>query len=689
MRTFADAEVCLAEKLPGYESRTQQQALALAIEGAIASETHLLAEAGCGCGKSFGYLIPAILSGQRVVVSTATTALQDQIALKDLPFLAEHLGVPFSYAILKGRGRYLCLNKANAATRDEVPLLARILEEAAEGTFDGERVSFTFEMSNAEWARVAADTDDCQVFDCKQQAKQAMEAGDENGILCFAEKARRRARAAQIVVVNHSLYLTDLRVKELTDGFATMIGEHDVVVFDEAHEIEEYAGNVLGNEFKESGIRGLCTEVNNFAHRVVPNHEDKLTRATAEVLIALDRLWRVLEPGRIRTATLLEHEAEWVNLTNALGALPTMLMSADMLDQVPSKDLDAARKRRQRLYRRADNASRRFRDIVTADFDDLVRWVEEETWKGQKRLTLKSAPVTVAPYLRANLFDPPPTRPCGRCGGSGSRTDGEACGTCRGAGQVETDPVTAILTSATLAVNGSMSYIAGRLGIDHYDSLDVGSPFDFFNQSLLYVPKHLPEPTPANRAAWSSMMVAEIADLVRASEGRALLLFTSNREMRNAHDALKDRLPYTCLVQGSAPNKVLAEQFLADTHSILFATRSFMTGFDAQGDTCSLVVIDKLPFPVPTEPLVEARCDAIKRAGGSDFKEFTIPVMSLVLKQAFGRLIRHRNDQGVVAILDPRLKTKGYGKTIMGSLPPAREVLTIGEVTDFFEAVPA
>jgi ATP-dependent DNA helicase DinG len=159
--------------------------------------------------------------------------------------------------------------------------------------------------------------------------------------------------------------------------------------------------------------------------------------------------------------------------------------------------------------------------------------------------------------------------------------------------------------------------------------------------------------------------------------------------MRNAHDALKDRLPYTCLVQGSAPNKVLAEQFLADTHSILFATRSFMTGFDAQGDTCSLVVIDKLPFPVPTEPLVEARCDAIKRAGGSDFKEFTIPVMSLVLKQAFGRLIRHRNDQGVVAILDPRLKTKGYGKTIMGSLPPAREVLTIGEVTDFFEAVPA
>lgn len=640
-RTFEQAEAHLAAALPGYESRPQQQLLARSIERAIATRTHLLAEAGTGTGKSLGYLIPAILSGKRVIVSTATKALQDQIAHKDAPFLAEHLGYPFTFALLKGRSNYLCLNKVEGLDAAEVPSLPQIrarlvrASEHPEETFHGQREELGFEITDREWMQIAADTEDCQAFDCKDNKQ------------CYAQRAKERAMASDLVVVNHALYLTDLMVKEATGGFASLIGEHEIVIFDEAHEIEEYAGKSLGSTFKEGGVRGLMTEVRNFGRRYTPDHEEMLNAAVAEVLTSMTALWSRLEPGRIRQATLLEAGEEFVGFANSLFDLMDALATKGLLESVPSAEIERVKAKHDRLRRRTASLTNRFHQIVTASFEDLVRWVERE---GDKTV-LKSAPVDVAPYLRDNLF---------------GRSD-----------------VTAILASATLSVGGKFDYMATRLGIDTFDGVDVGTPFDYAKQAALYVPVSLPDPG-KERAAWSNMAMQEMYDLVKTSGGRALLLFTSNKDMREAYETLAPRLPYTCLMQGQAANKVLAERFAEETSSVLFATRSFMTGVDFQGETCSLVIVNKMPFPVPTEPLTEARTDAIKNRGGNDFSEYTIPVMTLVLKQAFGRLIRHRNDSGVVAILDPRLQTKAYGKGIVRSLPESPLVTTFGEVENFF-----
>lgn len=637
--TFAEAEVNLAASLPGYESRSQQRALAASVESSIANRTHLLAEAGCGTGKSLGYLIPAILSGQRVVVSTATRALQDQVAHKDLPFLAEHLGVSFTYALLKGRSNYVCVNKIEATDAADLPNRARILNAVRTEGFNGERDGLGFEVSDREWMQIAAESEDCRSFDCRLNKD------------CFAERAKDRAADADVVVVNHALYMTDLIVKEVTFGNASLIGPHRVVIFDEAHEVEEYAGKALGATFKEAGIRALVTEVRNFGHRWVPDHEDALNAAGAEVLTALTNLWAVLEPGRIRQATLLEHGDEFIDFANALFGLHETLNVRGLLEKVPSAVVEDVKKKRERLLGRSESTTKRFHNIVTASFDDLVRWVERD---GDKTV-LRSAPIDVAPFLSKHVFD----------------TD-----------------VVAVLASATLSVDGKFGYIAGRLGIEEFDAVDVGTPFDYSTQAALYVPESLPDPA-KDRAAWANMATLEMLDLIKASEGRALVLFTSITEMRNAYEMISARVPFRCLMQGQKPNKVLAEEFDADIHSVLFATKSFMTGVDMPGETCSLVIVNKMPFPVPTEPLTEARCEAIKRRGESDFAEYTIPVMTLTLKQAFGRLIRHRNDKGVVAILDPRLKTKGYGRKILKSLPSAPVVTTLSDVEIYFKDLEA
>lgn len=669
MKTFEDAEVRLAESLPGYESRPQQQALAQAVEAVFANPDnfgapnvpltprHLIAQAGCGTGKSLAYLIPTILSGKRSIVSVTTKALQDQLAGKDMPFLEQNLGLTFSWTVLKGRGNYLCLNKAETADEADVPMLADLLRIADarkdDPNFDGSRESLGIEMTHGQWAKVNSESEECKANECGGK-------GHQVGV-CFATDAREHAKDCTIVIVNHALFFTDLSVKARF-GSEGMLGEYDLVVFDEAHEVEEIAGNTLGAQFSEGSFASVCAEIRNYGHRHADD-DAEIGPAIANLMAAAQGLFGAIVPGRLRAKEMDDNAQHFGAVFDGIDRLGIALMATKLEH---ASDYAKAKRVKDRLRRRMLSLRERFVESITADFDVLVRWCEEETTgKGEKRKVLKVAPIDVSPFLRKFLFtgdytvpsDPAPAVPC-------------------------------ILVSATLAVKGSMEYIAGRLGIDTYDELDVGTPFDFPSQARLYVPVHLPEPRGTQTEAWEAQATQEIVDLLRASDGRALVLFTSVKHMKAAFASVQMQLGsrFSMKMQGQQgeTTKGLAQWFDTDNHGVLFGTKSFFTGVDFQGETCSLVIVAKMPFPVPTEPMTEARCDAIRAKGGNDFSDYTIPVMSLTLQQAVGRLIRHREDTGVVAILDPRLVTKGYGKQIMRDLPPMGYTASITEVEEFF-----
>lgn len=664
--TYADVEAVLPKYIPGYEQRVPQTTLAKLNSQALDQGFHLLAEAGCGTGKSFANLIPAVLRSTRegfdpttkeakfrVVYATATKALQDQIVDKDLPLLqqifADDFGIELRYALLKGRSNYLCLNRAQDSDPNEVRSLGDLLrvgnEHVKDESFGGEKADFEavlgYEIPFGEWAKVRADSDACSSNGCSQNHN------------CYAAIARRRASLAQVVVVNHAVLFADLLFWNM------LLGKYESVIFDEAHEAREFARSALGNEFTEGSLRGLLAEVRNLVKRHYHEHELEILEAQRDANAAQTALFLKLNDlpelkksnvARLTQAEFVLDQNEWADYILAIQVYAAELSRiAPELDTMKSGEMDKHERRLQLLKKRAHNLAEKVLALVTADFDTLVRWVETEGKGEDRKLTVKSCPIDVAPWLRENLFAEVP----------------------------------AILTSATLQVNGKFDFVARQLGIDSYQELNVGTPFDFETQARFYVP-NLPDPS-KERQAFDNAAINEIRSLLQASEGRALVLFTSHRAMKDAYDALADLLPYTVLMQGQRPNKVLAAEFKSDTHSVLFATRSFMTGVDFQGETCSMVIVDKLPFPVPTEPLFAAESEWIERRGGNSFSDLSVPMMSLVIAQAFGRLIRHRNDKGIFALLDPRVVTKGYGKRIQKTLPPAPLTRDRQDVVNFFK----
>jgi ATP-dependent DNA helicase DinG len=608
----------LAASLPGFEPRAGQAALAQEVADALERGEHLLAEAGTGIGKSLAYLIPALESGQRVVVATATKALQEQLLTKDVPAAAAALGREVDVAVLKGRQNYLCRKSLHGLA---LPLF-RTAEDAAEyerlqdwiaTTETGDRAELSFEPRPTLWAEVAVGADRCAGRRCPMLAT------------CFSEQARERAQEAELVIANHALYFADLAVRAKTGDGAGVLPEHDAVVLDEAHRLEESAAAWFGGRVSLGGLRRLLRDVERGCR-------EGATPVPARALDTIDRrgeeLLAGLDPGRgRRRLTAADVEAA----SGPAGALAAALVQLAEALRGRSEDLD-------QLARRALGTVDDLGACLAVEDEDSVSWAEQDA--------LAWAPVDVSDTLRDLLWE---------------------------------REVVSVLVSATLEPR----FLRGRLGLDEAREVSLPSPYDYREQALLYVPRAFPEP---RSPGYDARLAEEVLALCRLSGGRALVLTTSYRALDGLAERVAPRLPFPVLVQGEAPRERLLERFRDEVDSVLIATQTFWQGVDVQGESLSLLVIDKLPFAAPSDPLVEARCERIARGGGDWFGEYAVPSAVLQLRQGFGRLIRGHADQGVVAILDPRLRTRGYGRRFLEALPPAPLVADLASVADFLGA---
>lgn len=641
--SFADVEKILAAKLPRYESRPQQTKGADHVAQVLAENGLGLMNAGTGVGKSLAVLIPAILSGLRVIIATATIALQEQYVNKDVPFLLEHLGVPFTWALLKGRSNYFCIAKALNADKTKVPVEALQAELDANEDHSGDREHFTTVVTKEQFRQVASSSNECPgKADCPFSEQ------------CYAEKAKKRARASQIVVTNTAMLATDLVVRRNTasdenpDGVANMLGDYDAVIIDEAHELEEITTNALSFEVKKAGIAHLLTEVDGFQRA-----QHQQTEHGVRVMDAAERFWDALPTGRrLPLAWFVQNQEPALDLIEALGALAKAIRAT----QIRNGDSKAGEMKRRMLAKRASNYVDRLTEVVLAEDTDFVRWADLETRKvrGQEIevKTFNAAPIEVAPFLTDWLWS----------------------------------KASAILVSATLTVNGRFDFVAAKLGLVGAKTLDVGTPFDYTKQALLFTPP-ANAPSPKARGAWLTYSAAMTQEMVETAGGGALLLFTSSEAMKASYATVGAQLRkkgYTTYMQGEdIGNKELAQRFNDEEDSVMFGLKSFMTGVSFEGRTCRLVVIDKMPFATFGDPVVEARVEAFEAKGGKAFFGLTIPNMTLTLLQAFGRAIRRTDDRAVVAILDSRLSTS-WGAQIMRGLPPAKRTHDLRDVKAFY-----
>jgi ATP-dependent DNA helicase DinG len=602
--------------LPDYETRPQQAALAAEVESALASGRHLLAEAGTGTGKSLAYLVPALDSGQRVVVSTATKALQEQLLTKDVPAAAAALGREVDVAVLKGRQNYLCRHALHGFgllggqlfSRPEHADAFDAMRSWMESTETGDRAELELEPPEAVWSEIAVGADRCLGRRCVFAS------------LCFSEAARERASHAELIVVNHALYFADLGLRSRTDAPA-VLPEHDAVVFDEAHRLEESAASWLGGRVSGPVLNRLLRDADRACREAaVPAPARALDRVEGAGRLLLAAVSPPAGRRRLREVP-----------TEPVEALAAHLVALAEVLEGGRDELDAVAARALRLA--ADAAA------CLEDDPNRVIWAEPDL--------LAWAPVDVGGALTELLWDAGPT---------------------------------CVLVSATLTAGDDFGFVRERLGLREAREVAVGSPYDFRSQALLYLPRGLPDPRAEGAL---DRVVEEVTALCRVSAGRALVLTSSYRALAAVAEGIRGRIPYELLVQGEAPRERLLERFREEVASVLVATSTFWQGIDVPGESLSLLVIDKLPFAAPGDPLVEARCERIAEQGGDWFREYAVPAAVLQLRQGFGRLIRSHADRGVVAILDPRLSSRPYGRAFLESLPPCPVAVERSAVADF------
>jgi ATP-dependent DNA helicase DinG len=631
-RDFFARSGILSKAHPSYEFRQGQLDMAVEVESALAEKRHLIVEAGTGTGKTLAYLVPAILSGKRVVISTGTKALQEQLYFKDLPFLQSLFEQPLSVCYMKGRANYLCRQKLYDAEREPVLTSVgemrefKIIQEWEKETDSGDRSELREISENSSlWPKLDARGDLCSGQKCKQFER------------CFITEMHRQALASDIVIVNHHLFFADLALREQAFG-GGILPDYSAVVFDEAHEIEDVAGQYFGISVSNLQIQELAKDTSAISRRKLFASAE-IDRSIVMLNERSEQFFHLFpqegrQGFREQASFLAQHESEYRELLLALATLCARLelVTGAVEDTLP-------------LVRRAKLIEAGLTFWMESDDPAFVYWVERRG-RGQY---LQATPIDVSQTLSTRLMD---------------RMD------------------SVILTSATLTVAGSFEYAQGRLGLQTARTLQVESQYDYAKQVLLYVPAHLPDP---RRPEFTPGAADEIERILHASRGRAFVLFTSYQQMRQIYDMLKGRLDHPTMLQGDAPRTALIESFRSTPGAVLFATSSFWQGIDVQGEQLSCVIIDRLPFAVPSDPVIAARTEAITKAGGNAFFEYQIPQAALSLKQGFGRLIRGSADRGVLALLDNRIVRQRYGRVFFDSLPAYRFTNKLGDVQDFFD----
>ena len=645
-RIFAD-DGPLAQAVPEFESRPGQQAMAVAVAETIENGRVLLAEAGTGTGKTLAYLVPAILSGRRVLVSTGTKTLQEQIFSKDLPVLEASLGVPFRATYMKGRGNYLCLHRFEEF-RDN-PMSMAFADPAAIGTIadwsarteTGDRAELEdLPEDFAGWPDLAASSDNCVGSECPRYRD------------CFITRMRERAAESDIVIVNHHLLCADASVRQ--SAYGEVIPECDVAVIDEAHQLEDVATQYFGMTVSTYRLEDLARDVERVvAAGACRADSAEMRRASDHIrdravmfFAALRRVGETAAAGAGRATPGAPPERQRVTeemLAEALGPGSALAVALDGLQGVvalvPEAGEDVAT-----LGRRAGEIRDALKFLLRAGDPDYVYYLEARG----RGVFLRASPIDVSAIVRELLLD---------------------------------RMQATVLTSATLSVAGSFDYVRGRLGVRDAEEMRLPSEFRYEEQAILYLPPRMPDPRSPLFARAASR---EIREILTRTEGRAFVLFTSYSVLREVERELASALDYPVLVQGSAPRSVLLRQFRSLGNAVLLATSSFWQGVDVVGEALSCVIVDKLPFASPAEPVTAARIEAITARGDNAFEQYQLPLAILTLEQGLGRLIRHRRDRGVLAVLDPRIRSKGYGARFLEALPPAPVVTRLEDVARFF-----